>query len=119
MKYAIQIHSGPSRPHAAHTAYRFILAALAAGHEVTRVFFHQDGVYHAMIFPNRNSGTDWPTLARSHGIDLVLCISAAARRGLCDEEGNGATPSPGFRLGGLGLWMEACSQSDRLLVFGD
>lgn len=120
MKYAIQIHTGPSRSQAACNAYQFIRAALVAGHEIPRVFFYHDGVYHGIAAAGQGQGPDWPGLAREHGIDLVLCIAAAERRGLCDDAGRTATALlPGFRLGGLGQWVEACLGADRLLVFGE
>jgi tRNA 2-thiouridine synthesizing protein D len=115
MKYAIQINGGPGPNPPAEVAYQFIKAALKAGHEIVRVFFYRDGVLEA--FP-QTVGTppdrpDWGALAHGSGIDLVLCVAALERRGL-----SGAEPRPGFRTGGLGLWMEACLLADRTLVFG-
>lgn len=60
----------------------------------------------------------WTDLAREHGVDLVLCVSAAQRRGLLAEDGtNEGRIAPGFRVGGLGLWVEACGKADRVLIF--
>jgi len=39
MKFAIQVNASPYQSNAGYTAYQFIKAALAAGHEVFRVFF--------------------------------------------------------------------------------
>ncbi|BBL75765.1 sulfurtransferase complex subunit TusD [Methylomagnum ishizawai] len=125
MKYAIQVHGGPGQTPSAHTAYQFIKAALAEGHEIVRIFFYLDGVQQGFgpggtdaprLFP------DWPGLAGAHGLDLVLCVSAATRRGLLPPEENDWPESPaiapGFRAGGLGQWMEACLKADRVVVFG-
>lgn len=115
MKYAIQINGAPGQSPSAQGAHEFIKAALAAGHEVIRVFFYHDGVcngFHADERERRNV-PDWSGLARGHGLDLVLCVSAAERRGLA-----AASPAEGFRLGGLGQWMDACLKADRVMVFG-
>jgi tRNA 2-thiouridine synthesizing protein D len=124
MKYAIQINGGPGLSPSAASGYQFIKAALAAGHEIVRVFFYHEGVYHGFggagaagdsLFP------DWSGLARSHGLDLVLCISAAERRGLVPSDAKArqaAVAAEGFRIGGLGQWMEACLKADRVMVFG-
>jgi tRNA 2-thiouridine synthesizing protein D len=43
----------------------------------------------------------------------VVCISAAQRRGLAEEN-----VAQGFRLGGLGQLLEATLLADRFIVFG-
>ena len=123
MKYAIQVHSGPGHSSAGHNAYQFSKAALAEGHEILRMFFYHDGVHHGFGPANHadQGAPDWPGLAQRHGIDLVLCASAASRRGLLPEEETAwgeARLVAGFRIGGLGQWMDACLQADRVLVFG-
>ncbi len=126
MKYAIQVNGGPGQTQSAHTAYQFIKAALAEGHEITRMFFYHDGVLHG-FGPSRRASSDagaapdWSALAASHGMDLVLCASAASRRGLLPMEETAWPDAPmaaGFRIGGLGQWVEACLKADRILVFG-
>jgi tRNA 2-thiouridine synthesizing protein D len=63
-------------------------------------------------------------LAEQHHIDLVICISAAQRRGLlCADEAarqgkQDDDLAAGFRIAGLGLWLEASLQADRSIVFG-
>jgi len=117
MKYAIQVNAGPFCSQAAHTAYQFIKAALDKDHEIVRVFFYHDGVYNGLqpdlSSEDKNSVPPWSDLADRHGIDLVLCVSAAQRRGMP------TSGADGFRGGGLGQWMEACLKADRVLVFGD
>ena len=129
MKYALQLNSSPCAKRSGLDAFRFAEAAVQAGHEIIRVFFYKEGVYHAFRF---NSPPDdelqltkrWSELATLHNIDLVVCISAAQRRGLLSaDEANlqGKTDddlAEGFRIAGLGLWLEASLQADRCLVFG-
>jgi tRNA 2-thiouridine synthesizing protein D len=129
MKFAIQINSSPYRSNAGYSAYRFINALLAEGHEVFRVFFYHDGIYHGLRYatpPDDETQftAQWSDLAGRHGIDLVLCISAAQRRGLlcADEAGRQGKAdddlAEGFRISGLGQWVEATLIADRFLVFG-
>ncbi len=130
MKFAIMINEGPYTHQASDSAYLFARAALAKGHEVTRVFFYHDGVNNAtrLTAPpqdDRHIVNRWSELAKSHNLDLVVCIAAAQRRGLMDENEakrqgkNADNIAPGFRISGLGQLVEAGIQSDRLVVFGD
>lgn len=125
MKLAIQINGHPGRSDAAATGYQFIKAALAKNHDVILVFFYYDGVFCGMAPPalRGEPGTpapQWAELADTHAIDLVLCVSAAERRGLGASAADSADrPAlmPGFRLGGLGEWVDACLRCDRFLTF--
>jgi tRNA 2-thiouridine synthesizing protein D len=47
-------------------------------------------------------------------VDLVVCVAAALRRGIVDEN-----LAKGFRISGLGQLVESAIQADRLVVFGD
>jgi len=129
MKYAIQINSSPYHCTAGYTAYQFIKAALNAHHEIYRVFFYQDGIYHALRFATppddeRQLTKRWSALAQDYQIDLVVCISAAHRRGLLhDDEAvrqgkQDKDLAAGFRISGLGQLVEATLEADRFLVFG-
>lgn len=129
MKYALQVNASPYASPAGLTALRFAEAALAAGHQVLRVFFYQEGVYQAFrhaLPPDDefNWVQQWSKLASTHHIDLVVCISAAQRRGLlCDDEArrqgvaDNVFLADGFRIAGLGQWLEASLQADRCLTF--
>jgi tRNA 2-thiouridine synthesizing protein D len=65
----------------------------------------------------------WSSLAREQAVDLLVCISAAQRRGLLhtdEARRQGAQDNDladGFRIGGLGQWLEATLLADRCLVF--
>lgn len=129
MKFAIQINTSPYAANAGQSAYRFIEAALALGHEVVRVFFYHDGIYHGLKYATPpddefDHTAKWSQLAKSHRIDLVLCISAAQKRGLlCRDEAERQGKldddlAEGFRIAGLGQLVEATLRADRFLVFG-
>ncbi len=130
MKFAILVNEGPYTHQASDSAYLFAKAALAKGHEIFRVFFYHDGVNNAsrLTVPpqdDRHIVNRWSALAQEHGIDLVVCIAAAQRRGMLDEnemkrQGKDANNiAPGFRISGLGQLVEAGIQADRLVTFGD
>jgi tRNA 2-thiouridine synthesizing protein D len=129
MRYAIQINASPYQSNTSYCAYQFIKAALVQGHEIFRVFFYHEGIYHAFM---HNTPPDdelqltklWSELAGQHSIDLLVCISAAQRRGLLgvDEAKRQGKQddglASGFRIGGLGQWVEALIEADRVIVFG-
>jgi tRNA 2-thiouridine synthesizing protein D len=119
MKFALLINEGPFTHQASDSAYRFAVAAFARGHQVTRVFFHGDGVNNANRLSepptdDRSLVSQWSKLARQHDIDLVVCVAAALRRGIKDE-----LLADGFRIAGLGQLVEAGIRCDRLIQFGD
>ncbi|MBI3563168.1 MAG: sulfurtransferase complex subunit TusD [Gammaproteobacteria bacterium] len=130
MKLGIQINEGPYTHEASVSALNYIKAALAAGHEIFRVFFYHDGVNNGTRYASPpqddvNIVNTWSKLAKEHKIDLVVCVAAAQRRGIVDEgeqkrngkDGNNI--AEGFRISGLGQLIEAAIQCDRLVVFGD
>ncbi len=130
MKFAIQVNEGPYQHQASDTAYQFTKAALEKGHEVFRVFFYHDGVNNGtrLTTPpqdDRHITNRWIDLAETYNLDLVVCVAAAQRRGIVDDDemkrqGKDATNiAPQFRISGLGQLIEAGIQSDRLMVFGD
>jgi len=119
MKFGIMISEGPYTHQATDTAYQFCRAAIAKGHKVQRVFFYHDGVNNATKLTeppqdDRHIVNRWSKLAEEHAVDLVVCVAAALRRGIRDEN-----LAPGFRISGLGQLVESGIQADRLVVFGD
>ena len=119
MKFGLLVNEGPYTHQATDTAYLFARAAVAKGHEIQRVFFYNDGVNNATKWTeppqdDRHIVSRWSKLAQDHGIDLVVCVAAALRRGIKDDH-----LAPGFRISGLGQLVESGIQSDRLVVFGD
>jgi tRNA 2-thiouridine synthesizing protein D len=130
LRFGIVVNEGPYTHQASDTAYRFTQAALAAGHEVFRVFFYHDGVNNGTRYTvppqdDRNLQVLWSELAAKHGLDLVVCVAAAQRRGLLDENEakrhgkDGNNIAPGFRISGLGQLIEAAIEADRIVMFGD
>jgi len=130
MKLGIQVNEGPYNHQASVTALNYCKAAVEAGHEIFRVFFYHDGVNNGTRYStppqdDMHIANSWSALAKDHGVDLVVCVAAAQRRGIVDEgeqERNGKDGNniaDGFRISGLGQLIEAGIECDRLLVFGD
>jgi tRNA 2-thiouridine synthesizing protein D len=130
MRFAVLVSAAPYTHQASDTAYHFTRAALERGHQVYRVFFYHDGIHNGtrLSVPpqdERDITRLWRELAEQYGLDLVVCVSAAQRRGLLDaseaqRHGRDADNlAPLFRISGLGQLVEAGIVADRLVVFGD
>lgn len=128
MKYTVLINAGPYQSNSGETAYHFIKSTLAMGHDVIRVFFYQEGVYHAFRYATPPDDevqivNRWSTLAIDYDLDLVVCISAAQRRGLLEtneakRQGKADNDlANGFRIAGLGQWVDAMLTADRFIEF--
>lgn len=128
MRFAITVHGAPYTP-ASTSAFRFAEAALAAGHEIHRVFFYHEavGLANALMVPPQdewNLQTKWAELQKNHHFELAICIAAALRRGVLNEEENarydqlGANAHPSFEVVGLGQLAEAIAVADRSITFG-
>jgi tRNA 2-thiouridine synthesizing protein D len=119
MKFGILVNEGPFTHQASDSAYHFVKAAIEKGHQVMRVFFYYDGVNNAnkLSAPksdDRNLVKMWGELCSEHNVDLVVCVTAALRRGIVEEN-----LADGFRISGLGQLTEVGIAADRLVVFGD
>ena len=128
MKYALLILSSANHS-SSESAFRFAQAAIAAGHEVERVFFYADGALQASKLQQPAQGFEpiflrWQQLSEEHNIDLVVCIAAALKRGICDEQEAerynlpAANLASGFSLSGLGQLVDSAINSERVITFG-
>jgi len=118
MKLSVLVLEGPYNHEASDSAYNFIQAALARGHTIQGVFFYDDGVYNAtkLMDPpqdDRNIVKRWSELG-TKGLDLVVCVAAAKRRGITND-----VLAPGIRISGLGQLASMIDESDRIVTFGD
>jgi tRNA 2-thiouridine synthesizing protein D len=118
MKLTIFVQEGPYNHQASDSAWQFIQAARAKGHEIVGVFFYHDGVLNAtkdMDPPqdDRHIANRWDELG-AEGVDIVICIAAAKRRGVIPENIVANT-----RISGLGQLAKMALNSDRVVTFGD
>lgn len=129
MQFTLLVYGPPFAGQSAQSALRFARSAVGGGHGVSRVFFYHDGAFNgaAAIIPPQDEPDlriAWQTLNQEAGVDLVICISTALRRGVLDareasRNDRPVTLAPGFRLAGLGELVEAINQDDRLLTFAE
>ncbi|QLF91821.1 sulfurtransferase complex subunit TusD [Pseudomonas sp. ABC1] len=128
MKFAIALFS-PAHSPAARRALRFAQAVLQQGHEIVQVFLYQDGVQTAsanLVFPQDESDVaqQWRQFIQAHQLDGVVCIAAALRRGVLDQQEGARHTRPAanlateWSLSGLGQLHDAAQQADRLVCFG-
>lgn len=127
MKFQINVYGSPWSGNSARRAQHFIQQCLDDRHEVIRVFFFFDGVYHGLRTQSPASDEfdllgHWQSLAAS-GTELLLCIAASANRGLLDEteakryDQDTVTIADGFVLTGLGQWASGFHDADQLITF--
>jgi len=102
------------------TALDYIEAALKSGVKLVGVFFYQDGVMHAN--KNNQIASDefqaiqhWQRLKQSYKLPLHLCITAAEKRGMSDENLDNIHSI--FTVSGLGELVELSSMADRVVQF--
>lgn len=128
MKFAIALFSAAHAP-SSRRALLFAEAALAGGHEIVRLFFYQDGVYNAcasVVTPQdeQDLPLQWRTFVSDNQLDGVVCIAAALRRGVLNEEEaqryqrSAASVEAPWALSGLGQLHDAIQDADRLICFG-
>ncbi|MNG27316.1 putative sulfurtransferase DsrE [compost metagenome] len=71
-----------------------------------------------------NLSAEWSEFVRKHELDGVVCIAAALRRGVLNQEEAqryerpAANLAEGWELSGLGQLHEAAQMADRLVSFG-
>lgn len=128
MKFTINVCAPPLSSQAADSALRFCQAALATGHQIERVFFYGDGVLNSngLISPpsdETNLHQQWCQLAEQHRVTLIVCIAAAVRRGMLNQEeaeryekAQHNVPAP-FEVSGLGQLVDGMVTSDRTITF--
>lgn len=128
MKFAIAVFSAAHAP-SSRRALLFAQAALAGGHEIVRLFFYQEGVHCAsstVVTPQdeQDLPQQWSTFVTAHQLDGVVCIAAALRRGVLDQEEaqryqrTAVSLQAPWALSGLGQLHDAIQVADRLICFG-
>ena len=129
MNFALLILGPPYSTQASASALRFARAALASGHGIYRLFFYHDGVHNASALVSTAQDENglpqqWSELIEQHQLDSVVCIAAAARRGVLSEQEakrlgkTGGNLNDGHELSGLGQLVDASINADRVITFG-
>jgi len=117
MKIGVMVLEGPYQHQAADSAYHFVQAALARGHQIAGIFLYTDAVNNVNRFikppGERNISERFDQLAEQ-GIPVVACTACAKFRGLRPNLKTDHT-----RLSGLGSLVQYLRESDRFVTFGD
>jgi tRNA 2-thiouridine synthesizing protein D len=117
MKFGIMILDGPDQHQAADTAYHFIQAARARGHEIIGVFLFADGVDNVNRHINppgeRNIAARFDELGKA-GVEVVACTACAKFRGLRPD-----IKVDNVKLSGLGALAGFLQQAERFVTFSD
>lgn len=111
-----------------YSAYRFAKALLTAGHQLNGVFFYQSGVVNSNSFQAGHSDEInmyqlWCELATRYQVPLQVCVTAANRRGVINNEDAQDRDIKHFNLSapftevGLGDLVTLINSSDRLVQF--
>lgn len=127
-KYSILITSAPHEGQEAQKALAFANQLLADGHDIENIFFYGSGVLHANGFMLETGDEFFPykhfvDLAQAHTIPLLVCVTAAVKRGVVSEleaKDNGLSGSnlrEPFQQVGLGAFFTALHDCDKLVQF--
>lgn len=128
IKFSIVVCGAPYGTQSASSAYQFCAAAISAGHQISGVFFYQEGVLNAsqLVSPPSdeiNLPALWAALASEFQFPLEVCVSAALRRGIIDQQEAAQLSLTQFNLqapfvlSGLGQLAELSANCDRLVQF--
>jgi len=128
MKFNVLVTGGVYSSQSAYSALQFCKASVAAGHTISHVFFYRDAVTQASslsvpLDDEFNAVDQWQSFQQQHQIPLVVCVSAAERRGVLSAEQaqEFAKPSSnlatGFTIEGLGALHDASLAADRTVTF--
>lgn len=125
MRYTLLVTGPVYGTQNATSAWMFAKALLEAGHQLDSVFFYQEGVTNANRFATPASDEHdlvnaWVTLSIDFGVELNICVSAAARRGIVEVSSIdtiSANLHPQFNLAGLGALAQATLTCERVIQF--
>ena len=117
MKFTLIVNNAPFQSQSSDTACKFAQAVLSSGHQLLQVFFYYEGVLNALSHAeppqdDRDVIGNWSKLAAEHQVELIVCSTAANRRGVVGEL------AAGFKSDTLGRLSEAVTSSDRVISFG-
>ncbi len=128
LTYTVLINSAPFSRQSSDSAYHFCRALMRQGQRLLAVFFYGDAVHNASCLVNAPGDEptlpDWQQLAAGFNFDLLVCSTAAQRRGILDHEAAQQTGqsihnlAPGFTLAGLAQLVTLAQRADRFISFG-
>lgn len=126
--FSLLVISAPSASQNAHSALRFAQMLAKSEHVLTGVFFYFDGVHNAnklqmSMADEKALYSAWCDLAEQLACPLLVCVSAANKRGVLSQTDaiendlSQFTLDKPFESVGLGEFSALLHQSDRLIQF--
>ena len=126
--FTLLVTSAPYSNQSAYSAYRFALAAVDSAHQIKGIFFYQDGTLNGSALQQMpsdefNLHNAWQNISVEHNIPLLVCVSAATKRGITntqdaeDSDQVHYSLSDKFQSVGLGDLAILVADSDRLVQF--
>jgi tRNA 2-thiouridine synthesizing protein D len=112
----------------AYSAYRFVMSAIKLKHVINGIFFYQGGVHNSNSFQSGHSDEldlhqAWVGLSTTYNIPLLVCVTAANRRGIVNQQDAEDLDLAHFNLVppftevGLGDLVGLLNVSDRVIQF--
>lgn len=128
LRYALLVCGPAYGSERSACAWQFAKALGQSQHQLTDVFFYQDGVYNASqwLLPATdevNMAEQWLSLAQQQSVKLHICSSAAMRRGMIDQslaqqyQFSAGNIHPVFCLTGLTELAQLILHCDRVIQF--
>ena len=128
MKLNILINGALYSSQASYSALQFCNAEIKGHHQISQVFFQQDAAAHgntltAVMSDEPDVVGKWARFSEVHSVPLIICVSAAERRGVLSaaQAEEFAKPAANlhsaFSVAGLGALHEASLASDRTVSF--
>lgn len=114
-RFVLSLHSAPSDHDATQRLIKFADACLSLGHQIDAIFLYQHGVFHAseqlsLACDELPINSLWQQLY-NRGVNLMLCVTAAEKRGL-DINNTGV-----FTVAGLAEFAMLASDADKWVQF--
>lgn len=125
MNYVLAVKSPVYGKQGAFLAYQFAQALVEKGHNITQIFFFQEGVSNgnAFVYPANdevNLQKMWQAFSAEYNVPLHLCVAASQRRGVVDDstarETGKVNLAKTFVIAGLGEFMVATLKADRVIT---
>lgn len=128
MHFALMVTGPAYGTQQASSAFQFAHAVISEGHSLDSIFFYREGIYNANQQTSPASDEfdlvrGWQRLHQQHRVVLHICMAAALRRGVVDDQHAAlqgfpaANLQPGFILSGLGTLAQAALTCDRMVQF--
>ncbi|MFD1806559.1 sulfurtransferase complex subunit TusD [Pasteurella oralis] len=125
MRYVLCIKQPIYGAQGGYLAYQVAQALVEQGHQISQIFFFQQGVTigNEFVYPANDEfhlQAAWQDFSRQYHVPLHLCIAAAQRRGVVDTQtapkASQTNLATHFVLAGLGEFNQALLEADRVLT---